>query len=126
MTFKRAAIWVVIVLLTVVFAYTGASKLAGRSAQGWEKRFERWGYPSSAAPAVGVIEVVAALALLIPRARRAAAVTILVVMAGAFVTHLVHGEPLRLIPPTVLGAFALVVTLSGLPRRVSESAAQSR
>jgi len=119
----RIAIWVLVVLLTVVFVYTGATKLAGRPAEGWARRFERWGYPPLAAKIVGVVEMLAGLALLIPRARRAAAGTLVVVMAGALVTHLIHAEFMRLIPPLVLGGLALWVTLSG---RASESAVQSR
>jgi hypothetical protein len=41
--------------------------------------------------------------------RRAAAATLIVLMVGACLTHLVNAEPLRLMPPLILGGVALLV-----------------
>ena len=112
----RIVIWVLVVLLTVVFVYVGVAKVTGR----WTGLFRHWGYPPFAAPAVGVIEILAGLALLVPRSRRVAAGILVAVMLGAVATHLIHGEVVRIILPLVLSGFALVIG------RGSGSAAQSR
>jgi uncharacterized membrane protein YphA (DoxX/SURF4 family) len=46
------------------------------------------------------------LGLLVPFARRLAALALIVVMAGAFVTHLAHGEFIHLLPPLILAGLA--------------------
>jgi uncharacterized membrane protein YphA (DoxX/SURF4 family) len=46
------------------------------------------------------------LGLLVPFARRLAALALIVVMAGAFVTHLAHGEFIHLLPPLILAGLS--------------------
>jgi putative oxidoreductase len=107
---RKAAVWVFVVILAAVFLRAGLSKLAGGEAVRWAERFAQWGYPGNAHSAVGLLEILGALGLLIQRCRRAAAALLAILMAGALCTHAVHGELPRLPPPLVLGglAFALL------------------
>ena len=88
------------------FVLVGWSKLAGPSAANWALRLSRWGYPPASRYFIGGIEILAGLGLLVPFVRRFAAVALIVVMAGAFVTHLVHGEFVRLLPPLILAGLS--------------------
>ena len=103
---RGLAIWIATILLALVFVLVGSSKLAGPSAVRWAERFVNWGYPRIAVRLVGTLEIVAGIALLVPRARRRAAAVIVATMMGALMTHLVHGEFSRVIPPLVLGGLA--------------------
>lgn len=104
-----AITWSLSILLALLFAALGSSKLWGPSATQWSERFLNWGYPAGLHYVIGVVEIVSGLALLLPRARKRAAGSLALVMAGAFGTHLIHGELPRLIPPLVLGGLALLL-----------------
>jgi uncharacterized membrane protein YphA (DoxX/SURF4 family) len=106
---RRVAVWVGAIFLAAVMAAAGVSKLHGVSARGWAQRFERWGYPPNAHYVVGVIEVLGAIGVLIPGSRRAASLTLGVLMVGAMGTHVVHAEYPRVIPPLVLGSVAFAI-----------------
>jgi putative oxidoreductase len=97
------------VVLAAAFVLAGASKLSGPSAARWSERFARWGFPARAHYVVGVLEILGGLGLLVPRTRRVAAATLIVIMIGALSTHLVNGEAPRVVPPLVLGGLAIAV-----------------
>ena len=106
---RSVAVWVGAIFLAVAFVAVGISKLEGASAMRWSERFGQWGYPANTAYAVGVLEILGGLGVLIPRWRRAASLTLGGLMAGALCTHLVHAEYPRVIPPLVLGGVALLM-----------------
>ena len=85
----------------VAFVLVGVSKLKGPSAVRWNERFVHWGYPASVRYVVGVLEILGGLGILIPKARRGAAATLIALMIGAVFTHLIKDEVLRLIPPLI-------------------------
>jgi uncharacterized membrane protein YphA (DoxX/SURF4 family) len=95
----------------VVFLAVGISKLEGASAMRWAARFAHWGYPATARYAVGMLEIVGGLGVLIPWWRRAAAAILVTLMIGALCTHVVHGE-FRAVPPVVLGGLAFLLCVS--------------
>jgi len=99
---KRTVVWILIVLLAAEFALAGGRKLSPSS--GWAPMFAAWGYPAWFRVGIGVTEIACALALFIPRSRRWACVVLLVIMAGAAVTHLTHGEPQRVVLNAALSA----------------------
>jgi len=101
--------WAVAILLAIVFVLVGLTKVAGPSVLGWAIRFRSWGYPAVLVPVVGAVEVFGGSALLLPKLRRGASATLISVMAGAIVTHAVHAEYARVIPPLVLAGFAFLV-----------------
>jgi uncharacterized membrane protein YphA (DoxX/SURF4 family) len=104
-----AAMWASSGLLAAAFVLVGLSKVAGPSAMRWSERLAHWGYPAGVGYAVGVLEVLGGIGVLIPKVQRAAAATLIALMVGACLTHLAHGEPLRLMPPLILGGLAFLV-----------------
>jgi putative oxidoreductase len=122
--FRRIADWAAAIFLAAVFVAAGVSKLEGASAQGWAKRFERWGYPSNAHYVVGVVEILGGIGVLIPWARRVASLSLVAVMTGAACTHAAYAEYPRIIPPLVLGSLAFLVYWSH--RRPAEEHALAR
>jgi len=102
-------------ILALIFVLTGTSKLVGSSAQPWNRRFARWGYPAGSAAIVGALEILCGVGLLIPKTRRAAAITVIAIMIGAACTHLIAGEFPRLIPPLLFGSMAFAVWNSPAP-----------
>lgn len=95
------AIWVCQAALAATFVLAGARKFGSPM---WARMFARWGYPDHFYLVVGVIEVVAGVGLLVPRFAALSALTLLVVMAGAGMTHLVHNEVQRLTQIAVMSA----------------------
>ena len=102
---RTIAIWTIAVVIALLFVLVGFSKLAGPSGANWAARLSHWGYPGASRYAIGGIEILAGVGLLVPSLRRSAAVTLMVVMGGALVTHLIHGEFIRLLSPLILGGF---------------------
>jgi putative oxidoreductase len=101
--------WACAIVVAAAFVLVGISKLEGPSALRWAERFTQWGYPAATRPVVGVVEILAGLGVLIPRLRRPAAASLLVLMMGALCTHAMHAEFPRLIPPLILGGLAFLL-----------------
>lgn len=102
MNVKTVAIGVIVGLLAIEFVIAGVAKFPAGT--GWAAMFARWGYPPAFRFLVGAVEVGAGAALLMPGARRLASAVLLVVMAGAIYTHVLHGESRRALLPVVLSA----------------------
>lgn len=116
---KTIFVWVLQALLCLQFTLVGTGKLMDRA---WESRFRNWGYPDHFYQLVGVLELLCGLSLLIPRVAGNAAVGIMVLMAGATATHLVHGE--RWTSPLIPLVLASIVAAARLRfRRNQETAA---
>jgi putative oxidoreductase len=103
MNLKRLGVWVLAGLLGIEFCVAGLSKFGASS--DWPRMFFQWGFPAWFRPVIGAAEVFCGLALFVPRVRPWACSALLCIMAGATATHLVHGEPRRMILPVVLCAF---------------------
>ena len=101
--------WGLVLLLGLFFVAQGASKLFGITSAHWADRFVQWGYPPWFHRVVGLAEMISGVALFFPRTRKPAAVCLIAVMAGAFLTHAIHGEIVRLIPPVVIGGMAALL-----------------
>jgi putative oxidoreductase len=107
---SRVLVWICAIVLALVFVLVGVSKLVGASGIRWSDRFTNWGYPAGTSFAVGVLEVLAGLAVLLPRWRRPAAIILIVLMIGAACTHALNAEFSRVVPPLIFGGLALLVT----------------
>ena len=103
---RLVAVWTQAIIIGLFFVLVGFSKLAGASGTAWAVRLSHWGFPAASRYAIGGIEILAGLGLLVPPLRRSAAITLMVVMAGALLTHLLHGEFVRILPPLILGGFS--------------------
>ena len=111
---RVAAIWTLAVVIGLLFVLIGLSKIAGPSADHWAERLSHWGYPAAARYVIGAVEMLAGLGVLFPQLRRPAAIALMVMMSGALVTHVVHGEFFRVISPLILGGAAYgLYTLQG-------------
>ncbi len=107
MAVRSVAGWCLTALLALVFLAVGWAKFR---APAWEMMFAAWGYPAWVRPAVGVVEMACALLLLVPRARKWAALALTMVMIGAAVTHLLHGDVRRIAVNAVLAGLLLVLS----------------
>jgi uncharacterized membrane protein YphA (DoxX/SURF4 family) len=103
----RVALWVCQAALALMFLGAGVAKFGSPM---WPRMFERWGYPDHFYLVVGALEVAAGLALLAPRLASPASLGLLVIMAGAGATHVVHGETRRL--PQILTMSLLLVVIA--------------
>ena len=63
--------------------------------------FVHWGYPSWFATVIGVLELIGALGLLIPRTPRYAVLWLSMIMVGAAYTHLSNHEQIQVLRPLI-------------------------
>jgi uncharacterized membrane protein YphA (DoxX/SURF4 family) len=83
---RLAGVWIPTILLATIFIPQGLAKFD--DASGWAKAFTNWGYPKWFRMAIGVIELGGVALMFWPRVARWGAIAILVVMAGAWFTHI--------------------------------------
>ena len=86
---RMTALWILQALLALVMIGPGVQKFTGNI---WERMFRTWGYPDHFYLVIGAIEVIAGAGLLIPKVATPSAIVLMVVMAGAAVTRLLHGQ----------------------------------
>ena len=102
--------WVLSVLIAVVFLLTGISKLTGNEMI--QSQFSGWGYSVMFMYAIGVVEVLSAIALLIPGTVVYATGALGAVMLGATYTHLIHDSIFQVLRPLLfLGALYAIFRL---------------
>src|SRR5271155_5662228 len=111
---KNIAVWSLTVVLALLFVGAGAFKLTG--AQEAVDNFHRWGYPDWFRIVTGVIEVVGALGLLVPKTSWIAAAVLSATMLGAIATHLHSGEATKAPLPLTLLVLLIVVAWARRPR----------
>lgn len=90
--------WVLPTLMGVLFVLIGYGKFR---APGWQRNFERWGYPDGAYAVVGIAEMLGGVLLLFPRLTTWTVAGLYVILAGAIGTHIVYGETDRLFSPVL-------------------------
>jgi putative oxidoreductase len=109
---KSVISWIVQILLAVFYLLAASGKLMSRPQ--WIGLFRNWGFPDKFYLIVGVLEVLGAVGLLIPRLAGYAAAGLIVLMIGAAATHLINGEGLHVLRPLIFIVFlALVFYLRG-------------
>jgi putative oxidoreductase len=115
MKIKTIASWVVAVLLALAFLGAGFTKLSSQPMMVTE--FTAFGLPMWFMYVTGVIEVVSAVLVLIPRLSGIGAALLVCVMVGALVAHISHGQAAMIGVPVVLLVLAIVLgTLRGWSR----------
>ena len=90
--------WGLSVLLAVIFLLTGVPKILGIESVGLQAAAMR-GFPGWIRVVTGIVEVVAAIGLLVPRLGAGAASVLALLMIPAFLTQRMSGEPGLWIPP---------------------------
>ena len=104
---SKAVLWTLTILPAIALFQAGAGKLIHRSA--WVGNFERWGYPGWFWLAIGALELISGMALLIPRAASAAAIVLTVTMISALATVFHAGEAPRMLGPLLVLPFLCTV-----------------
>jgi putative oxidoreductase len=102
--------WIPAILLVLIFAKQGWSKFD--DASGWARAFRHWGYPDWFRITIGVMELTAVVLLLLGRTAAFGAMLIIVVMLGAWATHLVFDGGRNMtseVVPLVLATIVLVI-----------------
>ena len=89
--------WVLIVPVALLFGLAGLPKLGGAAGE----MFMNWGYPAWFALVIGALESVGAVGLLLPKTMRWGVYLMTVIMIGAAITHLINGEGLAVLRPTL-------------------------
>ena len=97
---KSKAQIVLTVLLTLAFLASGIMKLTG--SEQISQGFEKWGYPIFFMYVIGLCEVAGAIGFWLRRFSYAAKVCIILLMAGAVLTHLVFDSFQEAMPPIIL------------------------
>lgn len=91
---------VITVLLSLAFLMTGIMKLTG--AEMVKASFEGWGYPIFFMYIIGICEVAGAIGFWLRRFSYVAKVCIILLMAGAVLTHLVFDTFQEAMAPIIL------------------------
>lgn len=94
---KNIASWVLAALVALGFLLAAVGKLSGAQTE----MFEGWGYAPWFATVIGVLELLGAVGLLIPRLTRPAILGLTGIMIGAAYTHIANGEAAQLVRPLI-------------------------
>ena len=96
---KNIITWILAGILAFAFISAGITNLLGVETQ--IKNLESWGYPLWFRFPIGLVEVVFAIALLIPKYRKITIYGIFIWTLAAVVTHLQAGQA-KMIPAPIL------------------------
>jgi putative oxidoreductase len=107
MSMRTVLTWVLSGILALAFLGAALAKLTGQHMMVAE--FESFGYPIAFMYLTGIIELIGAGLVLVPRYAYAGAMLLSAVMVGALFSHLTHGQAGMIGPPLVLLVLALVV-----------------
>ncbi len=108
---KAVGTWILVVLSTLTMGSAGFAKLSPR-ADWWQEMFVSWGYASWFSTVIGALELIGALALLVPRLTAYASVMLIVIMTGALSTVITNDSRLGVLAPTMhLAVLAALVAL---------------
>ena len=105
---KTVLLWIVTVIGALGVAAAGVTKFA--SAEMWNGLFTEWGYSIGFKNLIGVLEVSAAVFVLIPRFATYAAALLCAIMLGAIYTVIVNQSDLGVVAP--LGNLALFLVIA--------------
>lgn len=115
---KKIIGWIFTVLIALAFIAAAAGKLRGSAIS----MFAHWGYPAWFATVIGVLELLGAIGLLIPKTLRFAIIGLTVIMFGAVYTHLANNEGIQVLRPAIfLAVLWAIYWLRGGPRINSET-----
>ncbi len=107
-TTDNIVVWTLSVLTAAVFLFAGVPKVFGTETVGGLQAAAMHGFPQWMRVLVGALEIVGALALLVPRAAKFAAGLLAFLMIPAIVTQLASGEPGVSVPIAVLAVLLFI------------------
>jgi putative oxidoreductase len=97
--------WVLVILIALAFMASAVTKFTGVATP----MFAHWGYPAWFATLIGVLELIGAVGLLIPRTTRSAVLGLTVIMFGAAYTHLTSHQGIQVLRPVIFLAVLWVI-----------------
>lgn len=109
-------LWAITLLVAVTFVLTGIGKLASMPPS--PENFARWGLSMQMMYAIGALEVLGGLGLLLPRTATLAALGLAATMVGAVRTGVVFHETMHIVLPAVLIVLLLVIAYARRERLV--------
>jgi len=113
---KNILAWVIQILVAAEFLLISSQKLAG--SEEVVANFKRWEMPDDFYLVIGVLEVLGAIGLLIPRTAGMAALGLMFIMVGAIYTHLTHDPAAMLILPAATLALLAFIAYSRNPMAI--------
>lgn len=114
-TKRSRAITSIAILVAAVFLWAGGSKLLDAASH--VEQFAHWGYPSWFVYVIGLVEVGAAILLVVPATRFYGAALLTCNLLGIVYTHIKAGEFTLLPAPIVLLMLATFIAWSRRPPR---------
>jgi uncharacterized membrane protein YphA (DoxX/SURF4 family) len=120
---KVIGTWLPAILLILVFAPQGWAKFDDTG--GWAVAFRHWGYADWFRITIGILELAAVLLLALGRTAAFGALIIIVVMLGAWATHLIFDGGRHMtseVVPLVLASIVFIVRR----RQVANAVARMR
>lgn len=90
MTIRNIAGWLLSALVCIVFVFAGFGQAASRPS--FVQMWHAFGYPHWFMVFIGGLEIVAAVLLIVPVTARLGATLLSIIMFGAIVTHVTHGQ----------------------------------
>ncbi|MDC8005898.1 DoxX family protein [Aureisphaera galaxeae] len=107
--------WILRILIAIAFLLASSGKLMAHEAV--VQMFENWGYPKGFHLLIGVLELLLAVLLLIPKTLKLSLIGLAILMAGAIITHIVNDPLAEVIRPLVfLVLLTIVYYLNFLPK----------
>jgi uncharacterized membrane protein YphA (DoxX/SURF4 family) len=104
--------WILSVLLAALFVFAAIGKLTAQAMV--VTMFHQFGYTRWFMTFVGILELIAGIAILVPRTAVWGAALMMVIMVGAIVTEVVHGTLGQLAMPVIV---LVLATVAGSLRR---------
>ena len=104
---KNIIVWILSGLLAFAFIGSGITKILGVEMQ--IKNLESWGYPLWFRFPIGLIEILFAITILIPKYRKLTIYGIFIWTAGGVITHLQAGQAAMIGAPIMFSVLAAVI-----------------
>ncbi len=119
---KRLILWILRILLSIGFLFASSGKLTQNEYV--IIMFRDWGYSDGFYMIIGILELVLAIMILIPKSSLYAAIGLMFIMIGAMITHMIHDPLLEIIRPLVfmiLLGFSIYLQVYSIKKIVDKS-----
>ena len=100
---KKILVWVFRSLASIGFLLASLGKLTSNPQV--IQMFKNWGYPDRFYLIIGILELSGAILLLVPKVSKYAAIGLIIIMIGAFITHLLHDPIQEILRPLIFTFF---------------------
>ncbi len=106
--------WGMTIIPSIPVFFSGLGKITDTA--DWSERFAGWGLPESLIVPIGVLEVAAVVAFLVPKSRFYGGAVVIATMLGAVGVHIAAGEWGRIFFPFAVAGVAAIATWWARPR----------